>query len=276
MLTFDELQQAIPRLQKRIAEVEAFDPSKVDPADPGASVHALKASIDDALTRTFGQDTVEYQRYHPAAQFDWPLTMGGRTPPHRIIEALTRARTRSLDLLKQAVAALQERWEDTSIPVLGRVQDDVPFDGSNRRIFIVHGHNTGAREAVARFLERAGFEPIILHEQANQGRTIIEKFEEHAAVNFAVVLLTPDDVGGPAGKAVQPRARQNVVLELGFFIGKLGRGRVCALKSGDLELPTDILGVAWTSLDDAGAWRVNLAKELEAAGYKIDWAKAIG
>ena len=274
-LGFAELQQAIPRLQKRIAEVEAFDPTTVNPADPGASVQTIEASIDDALTRTFGHDTVEYQRYQPAARFDWPMSLGARTPPPRIIEGLVRSRQRSLDLLNQAVAALKERWEEASVPVLGRVLEDVPFDVSNRKVFVVHGHDTGAREAVARFLERAGFEPIILHEQPNQGRTIIEKFEEHAAVNFAVVLLTPDDIGGPQGGSMQPRARQNVVLELGFFIGKLGRGRVCALRTGDLELPTDILGVVWTSLDNAGAWRVSLAKELEAAGYKIDWAKAM-
>ena len=122
------------------------------------------------------------------------------------------------------------------MPVFGRVMEDVPFDATNRKVFVVHGHDTGAREAVARFLERAGFEPIILHEQPNQGRTIIEKFEEHAAVNFAVVLLTPDDVGGPEGGAMQPRARQNVVLELGFFIGKLGRGRVCALRTANVRI----------------------------------------
>jgi predicted nucleotide-binding protein len=96
----------------------------------------------------------------------------------------------------------------------------------SRKIFIVHGHDNEAKVEVARFLERVGFEAIILHEQANRGRTIIEKVEMHSDVGFAVVLLTPDDEGGKRGNSTRPRARQNVVLELGYFIGRLGRDRV--------------------------------------------------
>jgi predicted nucleotide-binding protein len=143
----------------------------------------------------------------------------------------------------------------------------------SKKIFFVHGHAGEPREAVARFLEQLGLEPIILHEQANQGRTIIEKFEVHADVGFAVVLLTPDDVGGPVGKDQQPRARQNVVLELGYFIGRLTRARVCALKAGDIELPSDILGIVWTPFD--AGWKQALATELKAAGYEIDWNKVM-
>jgi hypothetical protein len=146
----------------------------------------------------------------------------------------------------------------------------------SRKIFIVHGHDEGSRESVARFLEKIDFEPVILHERANRGRTIIEKFEAHADVGFAVVLMTPDDVGGAReGMQQQARARQNVILELGYFIGRLGRERVCAVKSSELELPSDILGVVWTPFDSHGAWKVALLKELEAAGYEIDWNKAM-
>jgi predicted nucleotide-binding protein len=144
-----------------------------------------------------------------------------------------------------------------------------------RKVFIVHGHAGEPREAVARFLDRMDLEPIILHEQANQGNTIIEKFETHADVGFAIVLLTPDDFGGACGGAQHPRARQNVILDLGYFIGRLKRGRVCALKAGDIELPSDILGVVWTAYDVGGAWKIALAKELQAAGYEIDWNKVM-
>ncbi len=114
----------------------------------------------------------------------------------------------------------------------------------SRKIFIVHGHDDGSREAVARFLERIGFAPIILHEQANQGRTVIEKVVAHGDVGFAVVLLTPDDEGRTMGaESLEPRARQNVLLELGYFIGRLGRANVCALKRGELEIPSDFAGV---------------------------------
>lgn len=144
----------------------------------------------------------------------------------------------------------------------------LPFSS---KIFIVHGHDDGARESVARFLERMGLEAIILHEQANQGRTVIEKVVAHSDVGFAVVLLTPDDEGCVKGGTPEPRARQNVLLELGYFIGRLGRERVCALKSGELEIPSDFAGVVWENMDKSGGWRQALARELDAAGYGIDW-----
>ena len=107
----------------------------------------------------------------------------------------------------------------------------------------MHGREEEPREAVARFLERLGFQPIILHEQANQGRTVIEKVEDNSDVGFAVIILTPDDMGNLKGEEPQPRARQNVLLELGYFIGKLTRKRVCTLKVGELEIPSDWRGV---------------------------------
>ena len=140
-----------------------------------------------------------------------------------------------------------------------------------RKVFVVHGHDDSARESVARFLEKLEFEPIILHEQANQGRTIIEKVEAHSDVGFAVVLLTPDDEGNAKGQKSQPRARQNVILELGYFIGRLGRSRVMALKQGDLEIPSDFHGVVYESFASGGSWRAALGRELQAAGFEIDW-----
>lgn len=145
----------------------------------------------------------------------------------------------------------------------------------SRKVFIVHGHDDGARETVARFLERIGLEAIILHEQANQGRTIIEKVVAHGDVGFAVVLLTPDDEGCAKGGTPEPRARQNVLLELGYFIGRLGRDKVCALKRGTLEIPSDFAGVVWETMDSNGGWKRALARELEAAGHDIDWNKVM-
>jgi predicted nucleotide-binding protein len=144
-----------------------------------------------------------------------------------------------------------------------------------RKIFIVHGHDQGPRDAVARFLERMGFEPIILHEQPNKGRSIIAKFREEASeVGFAVVLMTPDDYGGKEGAPRQPRARQNVVFELGFFYGAFGPERVAALVKGDIEPPSDFEGVLYISLDEKD-WQKELARELKAAGFDIDWNKVM-
>lgn len=147
--------------------------------------------------------------------------------------------------------------------------------GNSRKVFIVHGHDEGARETIARFLSKIGFEPIILHEQANQGRTVIEKVEAHGEVGFAVVLLTPDDEGSVKGGVPQPRARQNVLLELGYFIGRLGRDRVCALKRGDLEIPSDWEGVVNESYDAGNGWKLALGRELKAAGFDVDWNKVM-
>lgn len=147
---------------------------------------------------------------------------------------------------------------------------------SSRRIFVVHGHDDGVKEAVARFLAKLELEPVILHEQPNRGRTVIEKFEEHSDVAFAVVLFTPDDVGFPAGKVeeTKPRARQNVVLELGFFMAALGRERVCVLYKSGVEVPSDYSGVLYEELDGKGAWRFRLALEIKAAGIEVDLNKA--
>ncbi len=146
------------------------------------------------------------------------------------------------------------------------------------KVFVVHGHDEAARESVARFLERMGLEAVILHEQVTGGRTMVEKLEHYADVDFAVVLLTPDDVGGAGASApdhLKSRARQNVILELGFFVGKLTRKHVCALYKGSLELPSDYLGVGFVALDDSGGWRLQLAKELRGAGFSVDMNLAL-
>ena len=146
----------------------------------------------------------------------------------------------------------------------------------SNKVFVVHGHDKGAREAVARYLEKLGLEAIILQEQPNQGRTIIEKVEANRDVGFAVVLLTPDDMGFKVGEVARPRPRQNVVVELGYFFGYLGREKVCALASTDtMELPTDFAGVVWEPFDAHGAWKQVLVRELIAAGFKIDPSKTI-
>jgi predicted nucleotide-binding protein len=145
----------------------------------------------------------------------------------------------------------------------------------SRKVFVVHGHDTEAKETAARFLGNLQLEPIILHEQPSSGRTLIEKFEVYSGdIAFAVVLLTPDDVGCSASNPddLQKRARQNVILELGYFMGRLGRARVCALYKGGLELPSDYQGVLYIEMDAGGAWKPKLAQELVDAKLPIDLA----
>jgi predicted nucleotide-binding protein len=142
------------------------------------------------------------------------------------------------------------------------------------KIFVVHGHDGDIKYQVVEFLDRiTGTRPVILHEQPDEGRTIIEKFEAHAAnAGFAVVLLTADDVGRARDdQALKPRARQNVVLELGFFIGKLDRSHVVALYEDGVEWPSDLHGLLYKPL--AGNWKLELARELRAAKIEVDLGK---
>ena len=142
---------------------------------------------------------------------------------------------------------------------------------------MVSGRDEGTTDTVARFLENLELDPVILREQPNEGRTIIEKFEEYAQVGFAVVLCTPDDVGALAAEQDQlkSRPRQNVVLEWGYFLGKIGRQRVCALIRGDMEIPSDYSGVVYIRMDDSQGWQLQLTRELYQAGLPVDANKIL-
>lgn len=156
--------------------------------------------------------------------------------------------------------------------------NEILFDPASRKVFVVHGHDEAAKEAVARLLEKLDLEAIVLHERPNKGRTIIEKFVDHAeTAAFAVALLTPDDEGGvkPKGPKFRARrhndrARQNVIFEAGYFIGRLGRQNVALLYKPGVELPSDVEGVIYIEMDAAGAWRLKLVAEIEAAGITVD------
>lgn len=142
------------------------------------------------------------------------------------------------------------------------------------KVFIVHGHDELAKIEVARFIEKLGFEAIILSEQANEGKTIIEKIEEYSDVDFGIVLYTPCDVGSEKDtNDFKPRARQNVVFEHGYLIGKLGREKVHALKKDNVETPNDISGIVYTEMDSGKAWQIAIAKEMKKVGYDIDFNK---
>ena len=155
-------------------------------------------------------------------------------------------------------------------------KENVIFGNSNN-VFIVHGHDEQAKESSARFIEKLGLNAVILHEQANEGQTIIEKLEKHTDAAYAVVLFTPDDVGASSisPENLQPRARQNVLVELGYMAAKIGRSRVCVLRKGNVEIPSDFLGVLYIDIDAAGAWRLTLAKELKVAGLNVDLNEAM-
>ena len=271
-LTRDQIDRGITTLRKRIAEVRALDSDVVRYDD--AQVETVESNIQNSILEIFGPNSPEYKQY---SDFDiWHGGYNTRDPRNiRQIKFATGI-PQSVTKLEGLISRLEERREDALEGDSRLLSTSRTVTGS-RRVFVVHGHDEAAKETVSRFLQRLDLEPIVLHEQASEGKAIIEKIETHAEVDFAVVLLTPDDAGyrADAPGELKPRARQNVIFEFGYFIGRLGRGRVCALYKSGVELPSDVDGVVYVSMDDPHGWRLLLAREIKAAGVQLDLNRAI-
>ena len=219
------------------------------------------------------------ERYERAG----PPTIGLQPPPRsRIPPAPGTEERKEAETIKKRIIALASiketlRYceEPNATPSVEPAETEAP---ARRDVFVVHGHDEAAREAVARFIEKLGLRAVLLREQADGGRTIIEKLEEESSdVGLAVVLLTPDDVGAPGDQQddIRGRARQNVIFELGFFVGKLGRAKVCILHKGDVDIPSDYHGVIYVPMGDGDAWRLRLAKEIRQAAIDFDPSKVL-
>ncbi|OZC35705.1 nucleic acid-binding protein [Marinobacter vinifirmus] len=153
-----------------------------------------------------------------------------------------------------------------------------PAAAITKKVFVVHGHDEVAKTNLEIFLREIGLDPIVLHRQADEGLTIIEKFEKHSDVGYAFILLTPDEVAYGANEDGKPdqertkelRARPNVVFEFGYFVGKLGRSRTCCLYTGDVTLPSDISGMIYkkysASIEEVA---YGIIKDLRAVGYEL-------
>jgi predicted nucleotide-binding protein len=281
----DQIRRRIQGLERCIDELKAFDPQTVQKRYNIPEVVAIETSITDALGAAFGHGTDRFRLFEDAARLDQgphvarmgPAFGRGPTPDYDAQDAaeardyLAEGKQRSIQLLGRAIRALQDDLADHTPADSPANPAPLPASTSDK-VFVVHGHDEAALQAVARFLEKLGLDAIILREQADQGRAIIEKFEDCAGtVGFAVVLLTPDDLAGPAtSPAVASRARQNVIFELGYFAGKLGRGRACLLRKGEVEIPSDLYGVIYTDMDAADGWKIKLVRELKAAKLDFD------
>lgn len=241
---------------RTIGETEYWDEEVPDAIDDETKWDLYNTEL---LSRSFSDDSLlsEYRSIRlPKYSGSWE----DKADTH---EERMHRRVTFLESVVERIVLIPEDPE--KIPHAFRSPSDRP------KVFIIHGHDEASKSQVARLIEKLGLSAVILHEQPNKGRTIIEKLEGHSDVVFAVALLTPDDVGGSALKSIlKPRARQNVIFELGHFESELGRDRVCVLYTPGVELPSDYGGVAYHEIDKAGGWQLKLARELKAAGIQVD------
>ena len=260
--------KAIERLQKVLDEIPEL---KTLPRG-STQFKQWRRNTRVAITNTFENDShltdFDNIRFHPGA---YSPDNPGPAFQRAYMDGLESAEA----VLKSMIEEINGYWDDedqTPIPSEIRENAQIIMD----EIFIVHGRDEGAKDKVARFLENLDLKPVILAEIPGKGRTIIEKFEHHAQVGYAIVLLTPDDAGSLQGDEndPKPRARQNVIFELGFFIGRLGRERVCALTKGDVEIPLDYAGIEYIPFNDADDWKLKLIRELKSGGFEIDANRA--
>lgn len=265
--TLEEVDAGIRKLRRRIEEVQSINPEEIHYDD--ARVRNTESNIRETIREVFGPNSPEFQEHQYHDIWRGSRIMGEE--PWEAQEKFAAGIPQSVTMLEGLVTRLEEKRAD--LAEAGMVQPEGPrVREVTRRVFLVHGHDEEGKLAVARFLEQLRLEPVILSERPNEGRTIIEKFEHHADVSYAIVLFTSDDVGyAKVDPGTQrPRARQNVVLELGYFIGRLTRACVCALYKDAVELPSDLHGVLYVQMDAGDGWKLKLAKEMKAAGLEVD------
>ena len=262
--------KAIERLQKVLKEI----PVLVKLEQGSNEFKKWHRNTRVAIEKTFLNEPLKIKDFSKIRYSPWAITEG--TPDHEFQRSYVRGLGTARAMLESMIEEVEEYWDDEDQEPKSYINSTSRRMNTNE-IFVIHGRDNETKETIARFLEQLDLKPVILHEQSNQGRTIIEKFEQYAQVGFAVALLTPDDVGSLQEDAWNPksRARQNVIFEFGYFIGRLGRKRVCALTKGDVEIPSDYAGVVYISLDDAGGWKNNLIKELKGAGIDVDANRAV-
>lgn len=252
------------KLKGIIDEIDNLLNHRVRSSAPAFEAWHMKA--ERFLINKFGQSSLEHEKF--SNTHFTPLVWGLNNEDEEARISIQRC----AEGLRSCKAVFNVYLEDMSEDEQILVNDStVQCPLSMDKVFIVHGHDGELKQSVARVIEKQGIEAIILSEQANRGRTIIEKFENYADVGGAICLFTSDDLGrAKKDTDDKPRARQNVVLEAGYFMGKLGRDHVVLLADDGVEMPSDLSGVVYTNTGD---WKMELLKELRAMGYTVDFNK---
>lgn len=226
----------------------------------GSKFHKWRRSTQVCISRIFGEGSEHYKELLSIKFFSESPNASQKQKKQTFVAGLNQAG----GILESMIEEIQNYWDEEQSSV-ARIENG----SQSKRVFVVHGRDENTKDTASRFLQELSLEPIILGEQASGGATIIEKFEQYRDVGFALVLLTPDDAGSLQGKDINPRARQNVIFEMGFFVGCLERKRVILLKKGEIEIPSDYTGVLYIELDDNGEWKKDLIRELKNAGCEV-------
>lgn len=262
-------EQGIELLWRQIARGQELLSSRPLQSDDYAAWEATTRSV---LLKCFGSDSNNIRHVMNVGK---NVTLAAATDEWYEQQRAGSLQTQ-LRLLQSCVEQLEIDREVASEPSPTPGRQVKRRKSSAATAFVVHGHDTAILNDVARWLEDVGVKPVVLIEQPSLGRTIIEKLEQHSDVPYAVILCTADDLGRAKDeKDLRPRPRQNVLLELGYFMGFLGRESVCVLMSEGLDMPTDVHGVVYISIDSEGGWKLKLAKEMKAAGLPVDLNKAL-
>ena len=234
-----------------------------------------------------GNDTSEWLEWKTRAKNIIDRSMAANSPAVKLVSNAIKVRTGGDYLSKfeevksSILTALDNTKNALSEDVYGELKQEESENTSpalSNKVFIVHGHDSLLKSDVERFIHEIGLEPVVLHRQADNGNTVIEKFEENSDVGYAFILLTPDEISmtkdqmyvDENSRITEYRARPNVIFEFGYFIGKLGRSKVCCLHKGDVTIPSDLAGLVYKKVDDSvGAQAYAIIKELKNAGYEI-------
>lgn len=248
------------KMKTIINEIDCLVDAEVAADD--IAFQAWKTKSERFLVKRYGKDSIEYNKFSKTAFNVMVYTFD--TPESEYVEACKAGLRKTKAIFQVYLDEMEEESDDK--------QSSYPSAGYSK-VFIVHGHDGELKQAVARIVERQNIEAIILSEQVNRGRTIIEKFEDYSDVDSAICLFTADDFGKAKSQVSDaPRARQNVIFETGFFMGKLGRKRTIILVEDKVEIPSDLSGVVYTNKNN---WELELLKELNGIGYTVDLNKLI-
>ena len=256
------------KLKGIIDEIDVLTAHHVDASAP--KFKAWQTKTERFLIKKYGADSLEHKKFVDVNFSSMAWLWCDEVQTRR--DAIEECRNGLLSCKEVFKTYLEEMAEEGETSVISQSVQPQPVQPSNmNKIFIVHGHDGELKQHVARIVEKQGIEAVILSEQVNQGRTIVEKFEVNSDVGGAICLFTADDMGkAKDASSDSPRARQNVVLETGYFMGKLGRDHVVILADDGIEIPSDLSGVVYTSTSN---WKVDLLKELKAMGYAVDFNK---